>query len=119
MLLNALLVVLSSQCVWARKSEPSFDEADAGFFRGSDKYDFAIEVPAAGAECFWHFAHQSGSFYLMYLVRLSRTHLQDWVSSPLQSKCVYNSVSVCLNAQLDMFFVPVCHIRLITQGDLV
>ena len=72
MLLNALLVVLSSQCVWARKSEPSFDEAEAGFFRGSDKYDFAIEVPAAEVECFWHFAHQSGSFYLMYLVRIFR-----------------------------------------------
>ncbi|KAG8012437.1 Transmembrane emp24 domain-containing protein 6 [Nibea albiflora] len=69
MLLNALLIVLSSQCVWARKSEPSINEADAGLFRGSDKYDFAIEVPAAGMECFWHFAHQSGSFYLMYMVQ--------------------------------------------------
>ncbi|KAE8296817.1 Transmembrane emp24 domain-containing protein 6 p24 family protein gamma-5 [Larimichthys crocea] len=69
MLLNTLLIVLSSQCVWARKSEPSFNEADAGLFRGSDKYDFAIEVPAAEMECFWHFAHQSGSFYLMYMVQ--------------------------------------------------
>ncbi|TNN52145.1 Transmembrane emp24 domain-containing protein 6 [Liparis tanakae] len=37
--------------------------------RGADKYDFAVEVPAAGAECFWHFAHQSGNFYLTYLVQ--------------------------------------------------
>ncbi|KAM9351969.1 uncharacterized protein tmed6 [Symphorus nematophorus] len=70
MLLKTLLIVLlSSQCVWTRKSEPSFDEADAGLFRGSDKYDFAVEVPAAGMECFWHFAHQSGSFFLMYMVQ--------------------------------------------------
>ncbi|XP_070764127.1 transmembrane emp24 domain-containing protein 6-like [Enoplosus armatus] len=69
MLLNTLLIVLSSQCVWARKSEPSLGEADAGLFRGSDRYDFAIEVPAAGMECFWHFAHQSGSFYLTYMVQ--------------------------------------------------
>ncbi|XP_035498548.1 transmembrane emp24 domain-containing protein 6 isoform X2 [Scophthalmus maximus] len=71
MLLNTLLIVtLSSQCVWARKSEPSLSEGDTvGLFRGSDKYDFAIEIPAAGMECFWHFAHQSGSFYLTYMVQ--------------------------------------------------
>ncbi|XP_051238886.1 transmembrane emp24 domain-containing protein 6-like [Dicentrarchus labrax] len=69
MLLNTLLIVLSSHCVWARKSEPSINEADAGLFRGSDKYDFAVVVPAAGMECFWHFAHQSGSFYLIYMVQ--------------------------------------------------
>ncbi|XP_033489852.1 transmembrane emp24 domain-containing protein 6-like isoform X1 [Epinephelus lanceolatus] len=69
MLLTTLLVLLSSQCVWTRKSEPVLDEADAGFFRGSDRYDFAVEVPAAGMECFWHFAHQSGSFYLTYMVQ--------------------------------------------------
>ncbi|XP_067349995.1 transmembrane emp24 domain-containing protein 6-like [Channa argus] len=69
MLLNALLIVLSSHCAWARKSEPSLGEGGAGLFRGSDKYDFAIVVPAAGMECFWHFAHQSGSFYLTYMVQ--------------------------------------------------
>lgn len=68
MLLNALLVLLSSRCVI--KSEPSFSAVDAGLFGGSDKYDFAVEVPAAGMDCFWHFAHQSGSFYLMYMVRI-------------------------------------------------
>ncbi|XP_070686468.1 transmembrane emp24 domain-containing protein 6-like [Pempheris klunzingeri] len=69
MLLLALLVVLGSQSVWTRKSEPSLHEASAGLFRGSDHYDFAVEVPAAGTECFWHFAHQSGSFYLTYMVQ--------------------------------------------------
>ncbi|XP_069385020.1 transmembrane emp24 domain-containing protein 6-like [Paralichthys olivaceus] len=71
MLLNTLvMVILSSHCIWARKSEPSLSEGDTvGLFRGSDKYDFAIEVSAAGMECFWHFAHQSGSFYFTYMVQ--------------------------------------------------
>ncbi|XP_042371044.1 transmembrane emp24 domain-containing protein 6-like [Plectropomus leopardus] len=69
MLLNVLLVLLSSRSVWTRKSEPVLDGADAGVFRGSDRYDFAVEVPAAGMECFWHFAHQSGNFFLSYMVQ--------------------------------------------------
>ncbi|XP_068452499.1 transmembrane emp24 domain-containing protein 6-like [Clinocottus analis] len=64
-----LLIMLSSRCVSGRKSEPALDQDAAGLFRGSDKYDFAVEVPAAGMECFWHFAHQSGSFYLTYMVQ--------------------------------------------------
>ncbi|KAK1887521.1 Transmembrane emp24 domain containing protein 6 [Dissostichus eleginoides] len=67
--ITALLLALISQSVWSRKSEPSLHESDVGLFRGSDKYDFAVEVAAAGEECFWHFAHQSGSFYLSYLVQ--------------------------------------------------
>ncbi|KAF7654090.1 hypothetical protein LDENG_00074780 [Lucifuga dentata] len=66
---SLLLLLCSAGCVWGRKSEPDVAQADSGFFRGSDRYDFAIEVPAAGTECFWHFAHQSGSFYLTYMVR--------------------------------------------------
>ncbi|XP_026220458.1 transmembrane emp24 domain-containing protein 6-like [Anabas testudineus] len=69
MLVNALLILLSSQHIWASKSEPSLGEEAAGLFRGSDRYDFAVVVPAAGMECFWHFAHQSGSFYLTYMVQ--------------------------------------------------
>lgn len=68
LLLHTALIALGSRCVSSRKSEPVLDEAAAGLFRGADKYDFAVEVPAAGAECFWHFAHQSGNFYLTYLV---------------------------------------------------
>uniref|UniRef100_A0A3Q3NKF5 Transmembrane emp24 domain-containing protein 6-like n=1 Tax=Mastacembelus armatus TaxID=205130 RepID=A0A3Q3NKF5_9TELE len=87
MLVCALLVVLSSPCVWARKSEPAFAEGGAGLFRGADRYDFAVEVLGAGMECFWHFAHQSGSFYLTYLVRwvtgMANNHrLLVTVSSP-------------------------------------
>ncbi|XP_047451854.1 transmembrane emp24 domain-containing protein 6-like [Mugil cephalus] len=69
MLLSTLLILLSSQMVWSRKSEPFLSEGEAGLFRGSDKYDFAIEIPAAYMECFWHFAHQGGSFYLTYMVQ--------------------------------------------------
>ncbi|KAM3870205.1 transmembrane emp24 domain-containing protein 6-like [Diretmus argenteus] len=70
MLVYVLCVVTVSHGAWARKSEPSLGEADPGLFRGSDRYNFAIEVPASGMECFWHFAHQSGSFYLTYMVQL-------------------------------------------------
>ncbi|KAM7397270.1 hypothetical protein PAMP_020254 [Pampus punctatissimus] len=69
MLLSTLLIVLSSQSVWSRKVESSLSEASASFCRGTNKYDFAIKVPAAEMECFWHFAHQSGNFYLMYMVQ--------------------------------------------------
>nr|XP_046250707.1 transmembrane emp24 domain-containing protein 6-like [Scatophagus argus] len=69
MLFNTLLIVLISQRVWTQRSGPSLGEVDAGLFRGSDQYDFAMEVPAAGMECFWHFAQQSGNFYLMYMVQ--------------------------------------------------
>ncbi len=74
-----LLIVLSFLCVWATKSESSLNEADTGLFRGSDKYDFAVKVPATEFECFWHFAHQGGSFYLMYMVRVFTVDLHDWV----------------------------------------
>ncbi|KAM4619201.1 uncharacterized protein tmed6 [Polymixia lowei] len=53
----------------SEKSEPSLGQAEPGLFRGADRYDFAIVVPASGTECFWHFAHQSGSFYLTYMVQ--------------------------------------------------
>ncbi|XP_059190898.1 transmembrane emp24 domain-containing protein 6-like [Centropristis striata] len=85
MLLIALLILLSSQCFWCRKSELSLDEAHAGFFRGSDKYDFAVEVPAAGMECFWHFAHQSGSFYLTFMVQ--------WVTGMANDHRIYVTVN--------------------------
>ncbi|XP_075996813.1 transmembrane emp24 domain-containing protein 6-like [Genypterus blacodes] len=69
MLASAVLLLWSACCAWCRKSEPSLGGAGPGVFRGSNKYDFAMEVPAGGMECFWHFAHQSGSFYLTYMVQ--------------------------------------------------
>ncbi|CAL8360754.1 unnamed protein product [Lota lota] len=37
--------------------------------QGSDRYDFALVIPASTQECFWHFAHQSGNFYLDHMVQ--------------------------------------------------
>ncbi|KFQ23164.1 Transmembrane emp24 domain-containing protein 6 [Mesitornis unicolor] len=38
-------------------------------FRGADRYDFAIVIPAGTVECFWQFAHQSGNFFFGYEVQ--------------------------------------------------
>ncbi|XP_046890856.1 transmembrane emp24 domain-containing protein 6-like isoform X1 [Hypomesus transpacificus] len=61
----ALLLLLSHDGT-GQKTEARLEP---GAFRGSDQYDFAIVVPASGRECFWHFAHQSGNFYLTYMVQ--------------------------------------------------
>ncbi|KAK1887173.1 Transmembrane emp24 domain containing protein 6 [Dissostichus eleginoides] len=36
---------------------------------GTDQYDFSVVVPAAGLECFWHFAHRGERFYMSFMVR--------------------------------------------------
>lgn len=56
------------QFAGARKTEPLSGSSDEPLFRGSDRYDFAIVIPAGGTECFWQFAHQSGFFYFSYEV---------------------------------------------------
>uniref|UniRef100_A0A668T3A3 GOLD domain-containing protein n=1 Tax=Oreochromis aureus TaxID=47969 RepID=A0A668T3A3_OREAU len=45
------------------------DVTDQELFWGSDQYDFAIVLPAAGLECFWHFAHHGERFYLNFMVQ--------------------------------------------------
>uniref|UniRef100_A0A3Q2V856 Transmembrane p24 trafficking protein 6 n=1 Tax=Haplochromis burtoni TaxID=8153 RepID=A0A3Q2V856_HAPBU len=45
------------------------DVTDQELFWGSDQYDFAIVLPAAGLECFWHFAHRGERFYLNFMVQ--------------------------------------------------
>uniref|UniRef100_A0A3Q0SW20 Transmembrane p24 trafficking protein 6 n=1 Tax=Amphilophus citrinellus TaxID=61819 RepID=A0A3Q0SW20_AMPCI len=45
------------------------DVTDQELFWGSDQYDFAIVLPAAGLECFWHFAHRGEKFYLNFMVQ--------------------------------------------------
>lgn len=52
----------------ARKTEPLSGSSDQPLFRGADRYDFAIVIPAGGIECFWQFAHQSGYFFFSYEV---------------------------------------------------
>ncbi|XP_044049404.1 transmembrane emp24 domain-containing protein 6-like [Siniperca chuatsi] len=36
---------------------------------GADQYDFSVVLPAAGMECFWHFAHRGERFYLSFMVQ--------------------------------------------------
>ncbi|XP_029910034.1 transmembrane emp24 domain-containing protein 6-like [Myripristis murdjan] len=45
------------------------DMADQDLFWGADQYDFSIVLPAAGMECFWHFAHRGERFYLTFMVQ--------------------------------------------------
>ncbi|KAG7259333.1 hypothetical protein CRUP_000671 [Coryphaenoides rupestris] len=67
--MRVLLLVLMLAADWseAQKSEPALGVSGGGGFRGSDRYDFALVLPAASRECFWHFAHQSGNFYLDHM----------------------------------------------------
>ncbi|XP_069073137.1 transmembrane emp24 domain-containing protein 6 [Pleurodeles waltl] len=60
------------------KSEPLAGQGgDQPLFRGADRYDFAILVQPAGAECFHQFAHQSGYFYFSYEVQWSSGIMRD------------------------------------------
>ncbi|XP_028814592.1 transmembrane emp24 domain-containing protein 6-like [Denticeps clupeoides] len=52
----------------AQKTEPNLGETGS-LFLGSNQYGFAINLPGLGFECFWHFAHQTGHFYLTYMVQ--------------------------------------------------
>lgn len=62
-----LLLLLLSPGPKAQKTEPQAGPSGT-LFRGADQYNFAILLPGSGLECFWHFAHQSGRFYLTYIV---------------------------------------------------
>ena len=64
-LLCAVLLVLPGQ---AGGEEPFPNPSDQSLFWGADQYDFSIVVPAAGLECFWHFAHHGERFYLTFMV---------------------------------------------------
>ncbi|XP_046890854.1 transmembrane emp24 domain-containing protein 6-like [Hypomesus transpacificus] len=65
-LLCAVLLVLPGQ---AGGEEPFPNPSDQSLFWGADQYDFSIVVPAAGLECFWHFAHHGERFYLTFMVQ--------------------------------------------------
>ncbi|KFV17966.1 Transmembrane emp24 domain-containing protein 6, partial [Tauraco erythrolophus] len=56
---------------WAACPEtgPPSESSQEPLFRGADRYDFAIIVPAGAMECFWQFAHQSGNFFFSYEVQ--------------------------------------------------
>ncbi|XP_031726408.1 transmembrane emp24 domain-containing protein 6-like isoform X2 [Anarrhichthys ocellatus] len=42
---------------------------DQELFWGTDQYDFSVVLPAAGLQCFWHFAHRGERFYLSFMVQ--------------------------------------------------
>ncbi|NXW48402.1 TMED6 protein, partial [Nyctiprogne leucopyga] len=67
MLLLVLLALLGP--AGCPKTEPLSESSQEPLFRGADRYDFAIIVPAGTVECFWQFAHQSGSFFFSYEVQ--------------------------------------------------
>ncbi|XP_005235499.1 transmembrane emp24 domain-containing protein 6 [Falco biarmicus] len=51
------------------RTEPLSGSSQEPLFHGADRYDFAIVIPAGTVECFWQFAHQSGSFFFSYEVQ--------------------------------------------------
>lgn len=66
LLLVVLLVLLDP--TGCPKTEPLSGSGQEPLFRGADRYDFAIIVPAGAVECFWQFAHQTGNFFFSYEV---------------------------------------------------
>ncbi|KAK5901628.1 hypothetical protein CesoFtcFv8_006973 [Champsocephalus esox] len=60
---------------------------DQELFWGTDQYDFSVVVPAAGLECFWHFAHRGERFYLSFMVQ--------WVTGVGHDRHV--SVTMCFS----------------------
>ncbi|XP_007234393.2 transmembrane emp24 domain-containing protein 6 [Astyanax mexicanus] len=63
-----LLLMLGWHCAGAVKDLRP-DITDQELFWGADQYDFAIVLPAAGLDCFWHFAHLGEHFYLHFMVQ--------------------------------------------------
>ncbi|NXT73055.1 TMED6 protein, partial [Zapornia atra] len=68
LLLLALLALLPGPA-GCPLTEPLSSPGQQPLFRGADRYDFAVLVPAGAVECFWQFAHQSGSFFFSYEVQ--------------------------------------------------
>ncbi|NXX85170.1 TMED6 protein, partial [Urocolius indicus] len=67
MLLLLLLLLLGP--AGCPRTEPLSGAGTEPLFHGADRYDFAVIVPAGAVECFWQFAHQSGSFFFSYEVQ--------------------------------------------------
>uniref|UniRef100_A0A8C0U3Q8 Transmembrane p24 trafficking protein 6 n=1 Tax=Cyanistes caeruleus TaxID=156563 RepID=A0A8C0U3Q8_CYACU len=67
MLLLLLLALLGP--AGCPRTEPLSGSSQEPLFRGADRYDFAIVVPAGTVECFWQFSHQGGNFFFSYEVQ--------------------------------------------------
>ncbi|NWU90741.1 TMED6 protein, partial [Upupa epops] len=66
LLLELLALLVPVGCP---KTEPLSGSVQEPLFRGADRYDFAIVIPAGTVECFWQFAHQTGNFFFSYEVQ--------------------------------------------------
>ncbi|NWI94301.1 TMED6 protein, partial [Pitta sordida] len=62
-----LLALLGAVC--CPRTEPLSGASPEPLFRGADRYDFAVMVPAGTVDCFWQFSHQGGNFYFSYEVQ--------------------------------------------------
>ncbi|NXC41446.1 TMED6 protein, partial [Penelope pileata] len=69
MLLLALLLLGLLSPAGCPRTEPLSGSSDEPLFRGADRYDFAILVPAGTSECFWQFARQGGNFFFSFEVQ--------------------------------------------------
>ncbi|NXB79505.1 TMED6 protein, partial [Donacobius atricapilla] len=67
MLLLLLLALLGP--AGCPRTEPLSGSSQEPLFRGADRYDFAVVIPAGTVECFWQFSHQGGNFFFSYEVQ--------------------------------------------------
>ncbi|NWH42083.1 TMED6 protein, partial [Chloropsis hardwickii] len=67
MLLLLLLALLGP--AGCPRTEPLSGSSQEPLFRGADRYDFAVVVPAGSVDCFWQFSHQGGNFFFSYEVQ--------------------------------------------------
>lgn len=71
MLLLLLLALLGP--AGCPRTEPLSGSSQELLFRGADRYDFAVVIPAGTVECFWQFSHQGGNFFFSYEVSAGDT----------------------------------------------
>ncbi|XP_026878542.1 transmembrane emp24 domain-containing protein 6-like isoform X2 [Electrophorus electricus] len=71
---------------WSEGQEgrPDADHRGHDLFQGADHYDFAIVLSGTESQCYWHFAQQTGRFYLTYMVQ--------WVSGMMAHR--HTAVSI-------------------------
>ncbi|NXO68610.1 TMED6 protein, partial [Phainopepla nitens] len=67
MLLLLLLALLGP--AGCPRTEPLSGSSQEPLFRGADRYDFSIIVPAGTVECLWQFSQQGGNFFFSYEVQ--------------------------------------------------
>ncbi|XP_039989345.1 transmembrane emp24 domain-containing protein 6-like isoform X2 [Xiphias gladius] len=64
-----LVLLLGGPVQGGPMTSPHPSMTDQELFWGADQYDFSVVLPAAGLECFWHFAHRGERFYLSFMVQ--------------------------------------------------